>query len=68
LKAADFLTISSKKETDVSMKKLKERIEELEKEKAEIKSEASLEKRMMEQKMADLENEKNQAIRNEKLG
>lgn len=59
LKAADFLTISSKKETDVSIKKLKERCEELEKEKTEIKSEASLEKRMMEQKMGDLENEKN---------
>lgn len=48
LKAADFLTISSKKETDVSMKKLKERIEELEKEKNEIKSEANLERRIME--------------------
>jgi len=30
LKAADFLTISSRKESDVSLKKLKERLEECE--------------------------------------
>lgn len=32
-RAADFLTISTKKETDVNLKKLKEKVEELEKEK-----------------------------------
>jgi hypothetical protein len=36
-KAADFLTITSKKETDVTLKKLKERVEELEKEKNDMK-------------------------------
>ena len=43
-KAADFLTISSKKETDVTLKKLKERVEELEKEKAFIKEELGKDK------------------------
>ncbi len=55
LKAADFLTISSKKETDGSIKKMKERVELLEKEKVEIKSETLAEKRLIEQKMSDLE-------------
>ena len=36
-KAADFLTITSKKETDVNLKKLRERVEELEKEKNTMK-------------------------------
>jgi hypothetical protein len=33
------MTISRKKESDVSLKKLKERVEELEKEKVEMKTE-----------------------------
>lgn len=43
-KAADFLTISSRKETDVSLKKLKEKVEDLEKEKLFIKDELNREK------------------------
>jgi hypothetical protein len=38
-KAADFLTITTKKESDIHMRKLKERVEELEKDKAEKKQE-----------------------------
>lgn len=43
----------------MSNKKMKERVEELEKEKSELKNESSSEKRLMEQKMGDLESEKN---------
>ena len=39
IKAADYLTISNRKENDVSLKKLKERIEEMEAQKLEMKSE-----------------------------
>lgn len=38
-KAADFMTITSRKEGDINLKKLKERVEELEKEKINSKSE-----------------------------
>lgn len=34
IKAADFMTITSKKETDVNLKRQKERVDELEKEKS----------------------------------
>lgn len=38
-KAADFLTITSKKESDIELRKLKERVDELEKDKTEKKQE-----------------------------
>ncbi len=38
-KAADFMTISSRKESDMSLKKIKEKCEELEKERIEKKNE-----------------------------
>lgn len=47
-RAADFLTISSKKENDVTLKKLKEKVDELEKEKSEMKTEYQSEKRLLE--------------------
>lgn len=43
-KAADFLTITSIKETDVNLKKLKEKVADLEKEKLFIKEELSRDK------------------------
>lgn len=43
-KAADFLTITSRKETDVNLKKLKEKVADLEKEKLFIKEELSRDK------------------------
>jgi hypothetical protein len=46
-KAADFLTISSKKESDVVLKKLRERVEELEREKAQIKSDSINDKKLL---------------------
>jgi hypothetical protein len=58
-KAADFLTITSRKESDMSSRKLKERVEELEKDKAEKKSEYVQENRLLEQKIYELEAEKN---------
>ena len=66
-KAADFLTISSKKETEATLRKLKEKVEELEKDKLEKKLEYNNEKKILEQKLYDLEQGKNTAIRNEKL-
>lgn len=47
-RAADFLTISTKKETDVNLKKLKERVEELEREKQTVKSDLTTEKKLLE--------------------
>ena len=66
-KAADFLTMSTKKESDITLRKLKERVDELEKDKVEKKLEFANEKRILEQKLYELEASKNQAIRNEKL-
>lgn len=66
-RAADFLTITSKKEVDVNLKKLKERVEELEREKSNMKSEFQTDKRALETKIYELEQEKNNSIRNEKL-
>lgn len=67
VKAADFLSITSKKESDVTLRKLKERIEELEKAKTETKSEFGAEKTKFEERLYYLEAEKNSSIRNEKL-
>lgn len=47
-KAADFLTITSRKESDINVKKLRERLEEIEKEKQELKQELINEKRLLE--------------------
>lgn len=66
-KAADFLTITSRKETDLNLKRLRERLNEVEKEKSEIKQEYQNEKRALEQKLYDYEIEKNNSRRNEKL-
>lgn len=44
LKAADFLSIARRRETDSSLKKMRERAEELEREKAEQKSEFGAER------------------------
>ena len=67
VRAADSLSISNKKDMEGSIKKLGDKVAEVEKEKAEMKGEWAQEKRNMEQKMGDLETEKNMAIRNEKL-
>ena len=66
-KAADFLTISSKKESDVTLKKLRERVEDLEKEKSQIKQDAMNEKKILESKIVEFEIDKNNSVRNEKL-
>lgn len=66
-KAADFLTISSKKESDVTVKKLRERVEELEREKAQIKSDSVNDKKLLESKIIEFEIDKNNSVRNEKL-
>ena len=66
-KAADFMNITSRKEADGTLKKLRERAEELEKEKSEQKIEFLNEKRSLQEKLYELEIEKNQAIRNERL-
>ncbi|CDW76855.1 guanylate-binding n-terminal domain containing protein [Stylonychia lemnae] len=66
-KAADFLTISSKKESDVSLKKLKERVSELEREKAQLKIDYSSDKKILESKIIEFEIDKNNSVRNEKL-
>lgn len=66
-KAADFLTISSKKETDVTVRKLKERVEELEKEKTLTKIDFNNDKKFLDQKLIEFEIEKNNSIRNERL-
>ena len=42
------MTISSRKESDLTLRKAKERVEELEKEKAERKQEYNTEKRLLE--------------------
>lgn len=47
-KAADFLTMSSKKESDITLRKLKERVEELERDKTEKKLEWANDKRILE--------------------
>jgi hypothetical protein len=46
-KAADFMNITSRKEADVTLKRLRERVEELEKDKSEIKSEYATDKRTL---------------------
>ena len=38
-RAADFMSITSRKESDVTVKKIKDRVEELEREKLETKTE-----------------------------
>ncbi len=66
-KAADFLTITSRKESDINFKKLKERVEELEREKLMMKSDFAADKKGLEVRLQEVEGEKNNAIRNEKL-
>lgn len=61
------MTISSRKESDVTLKKTREKLEELEKERIEKKNEYTQEKRNLEQRIIDVEIDKNNAIRNEKL-
>ena len=61
------MNITSRKEADGTLKKLRERAEELEKEKSEQKIEFLNEKRSLQEKLYELEIEKNQAIRNERL-
>lgn len=66
-RAADFMSITSRKESDVTVRKIKDRIEELEREKIESKAEYQTEKMKLEQKVFELETERNSFVRNEKL-
>lgn len=66
-KAADFMSITSRKESDTTLKKLKDRVEELEREKQNNKHEYQQDKIKLEQKLFELETERNAFIRNEKL-
>lgn len=51
----------------MNLRKLKEKNEDLEKEKLVIKNEFTAERRTLESKLYELESDKNQAIRNHKL-
>lgn len=66
-RAADFMSITSRKESDVTVKKIKDRVEELEREKIETKAEYQQDKVKLEQKVFELETERNTFVRNEKL-
>lgn len=67
VKAADFLSITSRKESDVTLKKLQEKVEDLERARVEAKQEFMAEKGKLEDRLYLLETEKNSSIRNEKL-
>ena len=47
-RAADFMSITSRKESDVTVKKIKDRVEELEREKLETKTEYKADKMKLE--------------------
>lgn len=53
------MSITSKKEVDVTVRKIKDRVEELEREKLETKSEFQADKMKLEQKVFELETERN---------
>jgi len=66
-KASDYLSISQNQNSQISMRRLNERAKELEAEVKDLRIEHQSEISEMQQNVADLQAEKTQRIKNEKL-
>ena len=67
VRAAEYLTNNSKKEQDGAAKKNKERLEDLETQLIQAKSDLQHERIKFEAQVTDLENSKNESLKKEKV-
>ena len=66
-KAATYLTITSRKELNINQRKLQERVEYLEERTIEDKKEFQQQKIHQETRISEMESERNEAYKNEKV-